>query len=88
MSNKVTIQPTIFKDFPDGEETYGVRVFDDYASFYNNFWPKEAMDEGPKAILERAIATCTSDTAVAMFEFSKENEGGIYIGDDWHEWKD
>lgn len=81
--NKVTIQPTIFENHPQGTKTFGYRIYDDYGQTYLNTWesiPKDDMD-----ILQKVMDEA-DETADAMFSFILEHEHGIYINDNWWDW--
>lgn len=87
MSNRVVIQPTIFEDVPDGERTYGVRIYDNYGSLYINNWesiPRNDMDVLLK-VLEDAK---DNDDLLEIIDDISENERGLYIGDLWYQWKE
>ena len=81
--NKVTIQPTKFENVRTGEVTYGVRIYDEYGSTYQNTW--EAIPDDDLEVLRLAIDN-QDDTAEVMFDFLQENEHGCDIGNEWYEW--
>ena len=85
MSNRVCIQPTVFKNYPDGEESYGVRVFDDYEQAYDNYWDKIPDDD--MEVLKLVVKS-DDEKISAMLDFVKEGEYGIYIGNNWYDWDD
>ncbi len=81
--NKVTIQPTIFENHPQGTKTFGCRIYDDHGQAYLNTWESIPVDD--MVILEKAIDG-GDETADAMFDFLLEHCHGIYIGNQWYEW--
>ena len=85
MSNKVTIQPTVFLNHGTNEKTFGVRVYDDYGQTYDNSWdsiPDDDMD-----ILSK-VAESDDDMISTMIDFIKENQKGILIGNQWYDWNE
>lgn len=85
MSNIVSVQFTRFQNLdgqghPDGESTFGYRIFDDYGQNYNNCFA--SVDEMRDAGLTRE----------GIFDFIAENhddfdltarEKGVYLNGDW-----
>lgn len=86
MSNRVTIQPTIFRNHPNGEETYGFRAYDDYAQIYNNTW--ESIPDDDLEILALAIGTCAASDFVEMIDYLIDAEKGINIGSASYSWEE
>jgi len=88
MSNRVTIQPTEFKNIGGNESTFGVRVYDDYGQSYDNTWGLLILKDMPKNDMEILKRVLDSDDEVvkAMMDFVEENKNGIYIGDMWYDW--
>jgi hypothetical protein len=85
MSNELTIMPTKFTDQTNaGAISYGVRVYNGYDQSYDNTW--EDIPDEPLEILKRVVEVC-NDTMWAMLESVKDNKLGMYIGDNWYEWK-
>jgi len=98
MSNKVTIQPTKFSNLGGSEVTWGVRVYDEYDSSYDNTWEQSEVDcffNHEKQIYEQVdplsilAKVCMTENEVidSMIEYVIENETGIWIGSDWFEWE-
>jgi len=86
MSDRVHIEPTKFVNARDGEKTYGVRVYDDYAQTYDNTWdniPKDDME-----ILKKVSEESRDNVVCDLLESVVENKSGIYIGQNWYEWKE
>ena len=85
MSNVVSVQFTRFQDLddhgnPDGEPTYGYRIFDDYEQNYNNCY--ESIEEMQRDGLTRQ----------GIFDFIAGNhdsfdltarEKGVYLNGVW-----
>ena len=85
MSNYVTIQPTVFRDYGTEEESFGVRVFDNYGQTYDNTW--ENIPDDDLEILQKVIDN-GNEVIVSIIDFLIENGVGIYIGKEYYEWKD
>lgn len=83
MSNRLTIEPTEFKDVRSGNITYGVRVYDDYDQKYDNNW--ESIPDDDMEILAK---TLNSDGMSDFFELVKAEEKGLYIGDQWYDFEE
>ena len=86
MSNRVTIEPTIFTNVRSGEVTKGIRIYDDNAQEYDNTWdsiPDDDIEVLKKVILEHSCTERISD----MLIFVQEYKSGIYIGCEWYEWE-
>jgi hypothetical protein len=81
MSNKATIQRTIFFNVPKGEKTYGYRIYDDYGQSYSNTMTEEDMELSPEDFL-RKVVPHLDDTGSSIFHVSFDT-GGIYIDDEW-----
>ena len=83
MSNRVTIEQTIFQNVKSGEKTYGVRVYDDYAQAYDNTWgeiPDNDMD-----VLKKVLESDANDIS-AIMDNVRENENGVFIGGTWYDY--
>ena len=82
MSN-ITIQPTKFVNVRTGENTLGVRVYDDYGQSYDNTW--ESIPDDDHEILKIIIK---SDDKVVrgMMEFLQEDQKSIDIGGAYYSW--
>ncbi len=95
--SSVTIQPTKFVSLSNNSITWGVRVYDDYDSAYDNTWEPSEVDSffnketqiyepvPPLAILAKVCRT-DNESISAMIEYVIENETGICIGSDYFEW--
>lgn len=83
MSNRLTIEPTEFKDVRSGNITYGVRVYDDYDQKYDNNW--ESIPDDDMEVLSK---TLNSDGMSDFFELVKAEEKGLYIGDQWYDFEE
>jgi hypothetical protein len=78
MSNKVTIQRTLFTNLPSGEKTFGYRMYDDHGQTYCNTLAGEDMNLTDEEFLAK-IVDGFDNVANAMFDFALER--GIFIGD-------
>ncbi len=72
MSNLVCIQRTEFNDYPNGDKTYGYRMYDEYAKEYNNSLSKEDMELPPEEFL-RKIIDWFGEVEGEMFEYALEH---------------
>jgi hypothetical protein len=83
MSNRVTIEPTVFKNARGKETTFGVRVYDNESQAYDNTW--DAIPDDNLDVLEKVLE---SDDIVisSMMDFIQENKTGVCIGGDWYDW--
>lgn len=85
MSNYVTIEPTEFVNVRTGEKSYGVRIYDEYISAYDNIW--ESIPDDDLEVLERVLKD--NNTGGAIYEalsFVSENQQVLYIGGMQYEW--
>jgi len=83
--NRVTIQPTIFENHPQGDKTYGYRIYDDYGQTYYNSW--ESMLTDDMEILQN-VMDYGDDIAQDILSFLFENGKGLYIGDTWYNFEE
>lgn len=94
MSNNVYIQTTIFcnvgLDGVRGEESYGIRVYDDYGSYYNNMLE---MDEvGVYSVIElfNMVMCMFSDLGeeaagpIGMIDWAFEEKDGLFINGEFY----
>ena len=88
MSNRAFIQPTIFSDTPDGELTYGWRLFDDYAKTYENSMPKELWDRLVNDDLSFMRHVMDNIDEVGDNILDSVVGNGLYIGGSWYDWED
>ncbi len=79
--NRPTIQPTEFKNYPQGNSTFGVRVYDDEGQAYDNTW-----DSIPNDDLEiiRRVRQANDETMNGILDYCRENQIGIYVGEKWY----
>lgn len=87
MGNRVWILPTIFVDHPSGEESFGVRVFDDYGSAYTNLWNRGDLDLEDLDILRKMLKDEDKEIQDILATV-KDRETGIDIGENRYEWND
>jgi len=83
--NRITLQPTIFINHPDGSRAYGYRLYDDYGQTYYNSW--ESIPNDDLEILSLALEDCDF-VAAAMFGHMIEHGCGLSIGDTRYDWDD
>lgn len=82
MSNCVCIQRTVFKNYPNGDESYGYRMYDDHAQAYSNILSEKDMELPPEKFLGE-IKQWFSQAENDMFDYALER-GWIEIdGEDY-----
>ncbi len=83
--NRITIQPTIFENHPQGSKTYGYRMYDNYGVTYCNVW--ESIPDDDLDIIKQVMED-GDDTAQAMLGFCLEYGRELFVGDVEYEWKE
>lgn len=81
--NRVTIQTTVFENYPQGDKTYGYRMYDDHGQTYLNTW--ESIPNDDLEIVQQVIDD-GDETAQSMLMFCLEHEVGLYVCNEWYEW--
>ena len=84
MSNRVSIEATKFVN-KDGSETYGFRMYDDYAQMYYNCSESNVMELEDFDLLGHVLER-SDDVTGEMFTFCMEENKGIYINDTWYDY--
>ena len=84
MSNRATIQRTVFQNYGDIQETYGYRAYDDYGQAYGNCFEKADLDASDEDFI-RQVNAQSDETVGAILCHCLEFEQGIYIDGDWKE---
>lgn len=84
MSNKPEIQNTMFVNLnPDGskagEVSYGVRVYDDYESHYNNTMETSTLPTTP----EEALRVISEMSPEIYDSIVSEDGGGFFFCNEW-----
>lgn len=82
MSNRITIEPTEFVNINTNKKEYGVRIFDDYDSYYADDWG-DIPDDDLK-ILTKILIEYNDE----IIEFMIKNKMGCFIGEKWYDWGD
>ena len=82
MSNRITIQRTVFKNFNTENETYGYRIYDDYGQSYSNIMDLDELKLNDNDFIH-AAHDMFDDISNAMFEFALE-QGHITIDDTYY----
>lgn len=83
MSNRATIEPTVFVNERTGIKSHGVRVYDDYDQTYDNTWdsiPDDDMD-----VLKKVMES-DDEKISGIIDHITESQKGIYIGENWYDW--
>ena len=85
MSNRAYIIRTKFIDTADKNESYGVRVFDDYDQSYIN-----RRDELPDSDMEllREVIADMDEPIMSIINSLLTNEKGLYIDDRWYDYEE
>lgn len=83
MSNKVNIIPTEFKDQRNDDVSYGVRVYDDYISLYDNTW-YSIPDDDFEVLSLVVLNAKNGDEWAAIIDHLRETESGVYVGSQWY----
>ena len=78
MSNHIFVVKTIFTDY-DGEESYGYRVYDDYAKDYFNDFNKEHFERITDEEMLQHAYNNTTDVTDALFDFAVEMNDTIFV---------
>jgi hypothetical protein len=84
MSNIVNIIRTKFIDIKSGEESLGYRIYDDYASAYNNTIEGKIPDDDGELL--RLVSNEGNDVQREMLHWALEH--GIDIDDTFYEAKE
>ena len=84
MSNRVSIEATKFVN-TDGTETYGFRMYDDYAQLYNNIADSNIMYMDDLVLFDYVLER-SDDVSGEMFSFCHEENKGMYINGTWHDY--
>jgi len=85
MSNRAELVATKFTTKND--ESYGYRLFDDYATTYSNYSPATIMDMPDLELLEMVVPEL-SEEGSGIIKFIIEEKIGITINDNYYEWED
>jgi hypothetical protein len=85
MSNRISIEPTMFVNVRSGEESFGVRVYDDSDCFYDNGW--ESIPDDNVEVLREALSRA-NDGMLELLLCVRDGERGVYIGGIWFDWDD
>lgn len=64
-------------------DTYGYRIYDDYAKAYDN--NSESPIEDDLDLLEYALQS-SDDEVKTMLDFVKEHQNGMNINGEWYDW--
>lgn len=82
--NRAIIEPTTFID-RNGEQSHGVRIYDDYDQSYENDWwdmPRDDMEVLKKVVKSPNLIFAT------ILNHVEENKTGLFIGDKWYNFID
>jgi len=88
MSNQITIRPTEFRNIRTGDVTFGYRMYDNYGQTYDNciFNTKDDIPDDDLELV-KMVKDNPNDVAGAMFDYIQENQGDIWVDDEWYEWE-
>lgn len=82
MSNRATLQRTEFKNLPQGDTTFGWRIYDDYGQTYSNILSKEDVEKSDEELLQQ-VSSFGDEVSSVIIDFALEH--GIYIGNQWYD---
>lgn len=85
MSNPITLQATKFVNFPQGDETLGFRIYDNYGALYVN--TLEAIPEDDMSLLQLVLAEYADGDINDMLSHIEELETGLTINGNYYEWE-
>jgi len=83
MSNRISIDPTEFKNVKTGDITFGVRVYDSYSNTYDNTWDSIPTDD--KDIIKKVLE-CDNQLIKDIIDFGKQEQNGIDIDGNYYDW--
>ena len=86
MSNHAVLQATKFVAHPQGTETLGYRLYDDYAQSYDN--NMESLPDDDLEFLKLVLGLDHSDVVTEIFAFIEEEHTGLDINGNWYDWDD
>jgi hypothetical protein len=69
MGNTATIQRTAFVNIPDGEKTFGYRIYDDYEQDYDNIFEEADMNLPDKDFLLKVVGRL-SEVGQSIFDLA------------------
>lgn len=81
--NRVTLQPIVFENHPQGDKTYGYCIYDDHGQTYCNTW--ESIPDDDLEILGKVIND-GDEIAQSILSYVLDCARGLYIGDMWYNW--
>jgi hypothetical protein len=81
MSNRASIQRTVFVNHHDNSKSFGYRMYDDEGQTYCNTLEEADLDLPDPQFLEKA-AENFDEVADTIFEFAIGN--GIFIDEEWY----
>jgi len=83
MSNRISIDPTEFRNVRSGQKTLGVRVYDDYSTAYDNNW--DSIPDDDLDVIEKVLE-CDNKEIQAIMDFVKEEKKGIDVDGTYYDW--
>jgi hypothetical protein len=86
MSNKASLLATSFEDCTG--KSYGFRMYDDYAQTYCNSMEGNTLKIPPLELLDLIISEYSDEIIDDIIMSIWETNSGMYINDDWYEYKD
>jgi hypothetical protein len=82
-------QPTEFKNWPQGNSSYGFRAIDSNGnSMYTNPWPEPSPETTVEELFEKAVKNCDDEIWKDMLDSLRIEQCGIYMAGDWHGWEE
>lgn len=77
MSNMLVIEPTKFENVRTGEVSYGVRVYDEYESLYDNTW--DNIPESDSEVYEKVRENGDLAALIDAYLDSQEEDDSVSI---------
>lgn len=86
MSNRVTLQRTVFCNYNTRDKTFGFRIYDDMGQTYGNYMEEKELKKSDKDFFNYVCDFGNDRGSSEMIDWALEY--GCYIDDTWHEVKE
>jgi len=90
VSNRVTIEPTEFKDARTGSLSHGFRIHDEHGSAYNNLWdgiPDDDLEFFIKVFADLSEVVGTGGPLADFYLHIAEHGCSVWIGESELTWE-
>ena len=88
MSNQVNVVRTKFTNIATGEETYGVRIYDEYGSEYSNIWEKNEIPDDDLDLLSKCKEYEIGTKDDGPLDYVIFSEKGVIVDGNYYEWQE